>query len=202
MADGLGFWVGGVTEFGGQGKRAKPLNKLGRFNLTSKDWQIEETPFGARVNGSTVFLAVGEKGVLLNFGGQEYPKVGGPGAELISFDTIQIYDIAGHSWHGQRTSGDHTARDKAVGVNANGIPHGRLNPCSVAVQTGGASDLSYHVYMLGGYWEDVDFHEVWVLSIPSFRWTLVKHSKNIDSSTTSQLDYSLTAMSLIPNSVI
>ncbi|KAK6525962.1 hypothetical protein TWF281_011004 [Arthrobotrys megalospora] len=170
----LGFWVGGIVDSGHWETGAETLNQLRRFNMTSRYWEIEEASFGARVNGSTIFLPEGKQGILLNFAGQEYPKTGKFSPELISFDTVQIYNIANRRWYSQKTSGDPRYQNTAFGEGTEGTPRGRVNPCSVAVEVDSTSDSGHHIYMFGGSWENINFGEVWVLSVPGFRWTLVK----------------------------
>ena len=75
-------------------------------------------------------------------------------------NAIDIYDIAADSWYKQGT------------FASSGTPSGRAQGCAV-VQA--AKDLSsFNIYYYGGYSAasptDDFFDDVWVLSLPSFRW--------------------------------
>ncbi|KAK6513040.1 hypothetical protein TWF506_009202 [Arthrobotrys conoides] len=179
VKEGLGFWVGGVVNAANQ----EAQNLLRRFDMTSRAWTIEETPFHTILNGSTVFLPIGEKGILLHFAGQHSRGTHEPDVILNSFEIVRIYDIASHRWYMQKTSEDVRIRNATIesAANLGGIPHGRLNPCAVAIKSNKNSRSSYHIYMVGGSWGDTVFDEVWVLSVPSFRWTLLKQNSSMPS---------------------
>ena len=81
-------------------------------------------------------------------------------------DAIEVYDLESKDWGAKyqlATAAD--ARDA--------IPKPRVKPCSVITRAKDGS--SYNIYMFGGWSPDrsVGYNEVWVLSIPSFRWFLV-----------------------------
>ena len=82
-------------------------------------------------------------------------------------DLVEVYDLKNNYW---RNSQPATAADERYG-----IPQGRLNPCSVIARAKDGS--SYNIYMFGGYSLDgnTGYGDVWVLSIPSFKWFLVNN---------------------------
>ncbi|KAK6507763.1 hypothetical protein TWF481_006185 [Arthrobotrys musiformis] len=172
-----GFWVGG-TGGGDQLVHAQALNELRFFDIGSGDWTVEKIPFSS-IDGSTVFLGVGAKGILLNLAGQSYSGRNRSDAELTPLDTVRIYDIASRSWNFQGTTGDQRFENAAIetGADSKGIPRGRLSPCSIAIKTGNGLHPSYHIYMIGGLQAANSTGEIWVLSIPSFSWTLLKRDK-------------------------
>ncbi|KAF3142654.1 hypothetical protein TWF569_007509 [Orbilia oligospora] len=181
--EGLGFWIGGIADTGDLGTRNRSLNILRRFDMASRIWTIEETPFMAVLNGSTVFLDISKQGILLHFAGQNYRGTSESEVKLNSFGVVQIYDIASHRWYQQKTSGDEKIRKTTIvsAMNSGGIPHGRLSPCVVAIRPSDSSRSRYHIYMLGGSWGGKVFDEVWVLSVPSFRWTLLSQGNPMPS---------------------
>ena len=87
----------------------------------------------------------------------------------ISMKEVDIYDISSGTWYTQTTTGDPKTTDGDV----NGFPKPRMIGCAVAASAPDSS--SHHIYMYGGggtYLGD-SFDEVWVLSLPMFRWTKV-----------------------------
>ncbi|KAE8394155.1 kelch repeat protein [Aspergillus alliaceus] len=112
--------------------------------------------------------SAGDQGVIVAFGGYTYPV--GKTLSFLAFrqnDTInqnsmelvRVYDIGKQKWYTQRTSGD--------------IPRWRMSGCTV---TAAAQDLSsYSIYIFGGMAPTTDESDgnIYVLSIPSFRWIRV-----------------------------
>ena len=88
-------------------------------------------------------------------------------------DLIEIYDLKSNNWRNSQLA---TAADQR-----NAIPEPRSKPCSVIARAKDGS--SYNIYMFGGWNLDpnssVGYSDMWVLSIPSFKWFLV----NIGTST-------------------
>lgn len=84
---------------------------------------------------------------------------------LVSLDVIAIFDIssvynsnAQGRWYKQNASGP--------------IPEPRMDFCLVSVSA--ADNSSHQIYLYGGRGKDgLFFDEVWVLSLPSFTWTLL-----------------------------
>ena len=77
-------------------------------------------------------------------------------------NVIDVYDIATSSWFKQATSGE--------------SPKTRVNPCAVVVAA--ADGSSYNVHMYGGqnlipYGEQIQYDDMWILSIPTFSWIKV-----------------------------
>jgi len=97
----------------------------------------------------------------------------------VDMNTIKIYDIDSHSWYDQLTTSDSNANNSSTGVTGAGFPAGRVRPCSVVAAASDGS--SYNIYMFGGTDHDNEepsaartpYSQVWVLSIPSFKWILV-----------------------------
>ena len=82
---------------------------------------------------------------------------------------VDIYDISSGTWYTQTTTGDPKTTDGDV----NGFPKPRMIGCVVAASA--PDNSSHHIYMYGGGGEYFGslFDEVWVLSLPMFRWTKV-----------------------------
>lgn len=77
-------------------------------------------------------------------------------------NVIDVYDIATSSWFKQATAGE--------------TPKIRVNPCAVVAAA--ADGTSYNVYMYGGqnllpYRAQTQYNDMWILSLPSFRWIKV-----------------------------
>ncbi|EGY20877.1 uncharacterized protein VDAG_02401 [Verticillium dahliae VdLs.17] len=153
------------------------LLTLDMATQTGLVWTNNTLPGGvkSRANPEVVWVPVGEQGILVVIGGVTYPdwltstrKSENPnrsreeGDEFMS--TIEIYDIANDTWYRQATSEAPTARTRACAVVAS------------------AQDRSsFNIYYYGGY-PGVDpkvemNDEVWVLSLPSFTWTMLSEGK-------------------------
>jgi hypothetical protein len=80
-------------------------------------------------------------------------------------NNINVYDIAKSTWYTQSTSGP--------------TPKIRVNPCAVVAAA--ADGSSYNVYMFGGqnlipFGEQIQYNDMWILSLPSFTWIQVDQS--------------------------
>lgn len=74
-------------------------------------------------------------------------------------NVIDVYDIASSTWYKQSTSGKY--------------PSLRVNPCAVAASAPDGS--STNVYLYGGqnllpYGQQIQYDDMWILTIPSFTW--------------------------------
>lgn len=181
----LGFLIGGMS---------RPDHSLIRYPLSTNTTNLSTSstfyrwdttdlrnPTGialnmsiqSRAQGEAVWLPIGKQGSLVLIGGVEYP------ADISSIRRLQtvnntfmtkisIYDIENDKWYEHLDS-------------TNGIrPTQRAAFCAV---TGIAADRSsYNIYAYGGYDGTADstlFDEVWILSLPAFKWILVPGSQNI-----------------------
>jgi len=157
--------------------------------------------FGTIGHGSmTLIESLGDKGVLVAFGG--FMNVAGVPMDLGNFpsitqddtlhnglDTVSVYDIANQRWYRQNTTGDipdwryvHPTRLSTTGVlpsaKSSTLSYStadlhRFLGCTVVVA---APDKSgYSIYMFGGHGTDINHSDgnVYVLSVPSFRWIRV-----------------------------
>lgn len=71
---GLGFWLSGIHFPIETQSNFEPVPELHRFDIATQEWEIERTPFDARIRGNLVFIdGVGKKGVLVSYAGQEFP---------------------------------------------------------------------------------------------------------------------------------
>ncbi|KAG6017277.1 hypothetical protein E4U43_001885, partial [Claviceps pusilla] len=124
-----------------------------------------------RSNAEVVWVPVGKQGILVVIGGAVYPEwatVGHKSANVTASQlespeftrVIDIYDVASKEWYQQPTQGG---------------PGARARGCAVVAP---ASDFSsFNIYYYGGFdgiHPTKDFSDqVWVLSLPSFTWTLI-----------------------------
>src|SRR5205807_444330 len=104
---------------------------------------------------------IGEKGILVKFGGlgviagDNLPMTGNP------MDQIYIYDIAQATWHVQ-TASVHPDRDA--------LPTARGYTCNAMVPAKDNSSYNIYVYGGGGRGGGDGLDDMWVLSLPSFVW--------------------------------
>ncbi|GJC97630.1 cell wall anchored [Colletotrichum higginsianum] len=118
-----------------------------------------------------VHVPVGEKGIIVNIGGQATRDPTPYGVRVqnanagnvnINLSFVDIYDIETGFWFRQETFG------------LPDIPAGRSDICAVVVPAADAS--SYNIYMIAGvenYATAITSEEVWVLTLPTFSWILV-----------------------------
>ncbi|KAL8801019.1 MAG: hypothetical protein Q9182_004763 [Xanthomendoza sp. 2 TL-2023] len=115
---------------------------------------IQDTAmFPSRADGSLVYVpGFGAQGILLSIGG-------GVEKSFSQMNVIDVYDIATSSWYKQATNGP--------------SPKLRVNPCAVAASAPDGS--STNIYMYGGqnlipYGQQIQYDDMWVLTVPSFTW--------------------------------
>ncbi|KAI1641114.1 hypothetical protein F4809DRAFT_636885 [Biscogniauxia mediterranea] len=115
--------------------------------------------FTERADGVLVYVpGWGPNGVLLGLGGGS--RSGDDTTDAFaSMSTIDVYDIKTSQWYHQQTSGE--------------APQVRVNPCAVIFSAPDAS--SFNIYMYGGqnllpYGQQIQYTDVWILTIPSFTW--------------------------------
>ncbi|KAJ3571237.1 hypothetical protein NPX13_g5448 [Xylaria arbuscula] len=124
--------------------------------------------FTERADGVLVYVpGWGPGGILLGLGGGVTTDNDTADA-FASMTTIDVYDIASSQWYHQKTSGDE-------------IPQVRVNPCAVVFSAPDAS--SFNIYMYGGQNllpvdEQVQYTDIWILTIPSFTWIKVDSPDN------------------------
>ncbi|KAI2625785.1 hypothetical protein GGR54DRAFT_514111 [Hypoxylon sp. NC1633] len=122
------------------------------------------------LKGAMVYLRKGQSGVLVAFGGYQTAYRGTEFAawnwDRRPFTDIYIYDIFSNMWYMQKATGD--------------IPDPRTEFC--AGVSSAPDDSSFQITIHGG-WDQLHgyaFNDVYVLSIPSFRWIKVDDSNNPD----------------------
>ncbi|KAL8936586.1 MAG: hypothetical protein Q9211_004112 [Gyalolechia sp. 1 TL-2023] len=118
---------------------------------------IQDTArFPNRADGSLVYVpGFGEQGILLSIGG-------GTADSFSQLNVIDVYDIANSTWYKQATSGEY--------------PNPRVNPCAVAASAPDGSSTNIYVYggqNLTPYGQQVQYDDMWILTVPSFTWIKV-----------------------------
>ncbi|CAL5871657.1 uncharacterized protein PFLUO_LOCUS5910 [Penicillium psychrofluorescens] len=113
-----------------------------------------------RVKGALAYIpGVSSKGILVAMGGVTKPtsdsSLDNEGT-YVSFDSVDIFDIASMdgAWYNQPVSGD--------------IPGPRTDFCVVTVSA--PDNSSHNIYLYGGQGANNLYDDVYVLSLPSFRW--------------------------------
>ncbi|KAF0324478.1 kelch domain-containing protein [Colletotrichum asianum] len=129
------------------------------------------TYVGPRMNGAMVHVPVGEKGIIVNIGGQTTRDETEFGVRIddaasgninINQSFVDIYDIETGFWFRQETFG------------LPEMPTGRSDICAVLVPAKDSS--SWNIYMIAGvenYATYITSEEIWVLTLPTFQWILV-----------------------------
>ncbi|KAK4100769.1 hypothetical protein N658DRAFT_426893 [Parathielavia hyrcaniae] len=125
-------------------------------NITEGGLQAGDA-FPERADGVLVFVpGWGEKGVLIGLAG------GSNNTFVDDLWRLDVYDIATSEWYHQETTGE--------------APSVRVNPCAVTASAPDAS--SFQIYLYGGqnlvpYREQVQYSDMYILTIPAFVWIKV-----------------------------
>ena len=112
--------------------------------------------FPERADGVLIYIpGFGKSGIILGL-------AGGTNATFTQMNIIDVYDIANSTWYKQATSGP--------------TPQIRVNPCAVAASA--LDGTNTQVYLYGGqnlvpYEHQVQYSDIWILTIPSFTWIQV-----------------------------
>jgi hypothetical protein len=104
------------------------------------------------LDGVMVYVpGVGEKGILVRMGGARKN-------ELLSFDTVYVYDIAAGVWYRQPTTS-----------KTNTFPGSRRGGfCAGAAAA--PDKTSFAIYVYGGFDSNGPVKKTWALTMPSFHW--------------------------------
>ncbi|KAF5684575.1 kelch repeat protein [Fusarium circinatum] len=168
---GVGYHLGGYGErrtdkrFTDGSYVERPLDGLLTYNMTTQKWTNESTKaldYATWSGRATCIPSIGSSGLLIFMGGA---KVKTPSfrneSEPVSFTNITIFDPSSKEWYYQQISGV--------------SPDPRVDFCSVGVQ---GRNNTYDIYIYGGWntWNDKTkaFGDVWVLSLPAFKWFKAK----------------------------
>ncbi|KAI0454144.1 hypothetical protein F5B21DRAFT_525217 [Xylaria acuta] len=144
--------------------------KFQSFNSDSPQWTFETATNGIQgpniLKGAMVYVRKGRAGVLIAFGGYQTTYTGVEFYDGRPFSDVFIYDIFSNTWYQQTATGD--------------LPDLRSEFC-VGVSSA-PDDSSFQITIHGG-WDLLGqqaLNDVYVLSIPSFRWIKVDDSNNPD----------------------
>ncbi|KAK4188754.1 hypothetical protein QBC35DRAFT_495491 [Podospora australis] len=128
-------------------------------NITEGGLQTKDA-FSERADAVLVYVpGWGKKGVLIGLAG------GVQGRFIDDLSVLDVFDIATSEWYHQKTTGE--------------APSVRVNLCAVTASAPDAS--SFQVYVYGGqnlepYLEQIQYNDMYILSIPSFTWIKVDQS--------------------------
>ncbi|KAL9116878.1 MAG: hypothetical protein Q9187_006591, partial [Circinaria calcarea] len=132
-------------------------------NITQGGLQ-DQAGFTERADGVLVYVpGFGKEGILLGLAGGTVAD--DTDATFTEMNIIDVYDIANSTWYKQSTAGT--------------APSIRVNPCAVAASA--ADGSSTNIYMFGGqnltpYKEQVQYDDMWILTVPSFTWIKVNQT--------------------------
>ncbi|KAI9718982.1 MAG: hypothetical protein M1828_006358 [Chrysothrix sp. TS-e1954] len=127
-------------------------------NVTGGGSQTE-AGFPERADGVLVYIpAYGAQGILVGL-------AGGENSTFTQLNVIDVFDIATSTWYKQATTGE--------------TPKVRVNACAVVAAAQDGS--SYQIHLYGGqnltpYQQQIQYDDMWILSVPSFQWIEVDTS--------------------------
>ncbi|KIW20774.1 hypothetical protein PV08_01352 [Exophiala spinifera] len=180
-SENLGFYFSGMRspdwgpiyyEDSSANQTANTLIEVDMSEMRNEKWTNTTVPdnIQPRANAELVWIPVSDKGVLVAIGGVTAPEeiwpVGLNSSQTSDSEarspgfmkTLPVYDIEGQKWYLQNTTGD--------------SPGQLTEFCSVVATANDSS--SFNVYIYGGYdgltASDEPSDDVWILSIPSFKW--------------------------------
>ncbi|KAH7095948.1 hypothetical protein FB567DRAFT_566508 [Paraphoma chrysanthemicola] len=159
----------------GNGSNQQGPFRMMILNTQTKEFRsvsVEETlQYTVRAGATFIYLhRLGKKGGFVLFGGSHlHPEnmTSDSWGTMASLDTIHIFDIASLDtspngiWYTQRTNGR--------------TPPQRQDTCTVPIMS--QDNTNYHIYMSSGRSPSTIHDDVWVLSLPQFRWTQVFEGK-------------------------
>jgi hypothetical protein len=166
-SEALGFVAGGREEF------FPGMIRFNGSNPTYPEWRNEtmnNPPL--TIAGSMIFIRLGPKGSLINFGGYNTYSPN-PADTVTPYDRqpigqINVYDVESATWYNVTSGGD--------------VPGDRADFCTVV--SSAPDDSSFQITMYGG-WDRIQnnsYADIYVLSIPSFQWIKVPESApNLDA---------------------
>lgn len=127
-------------------------------NITQGGLQ-DTASFPERADGVLVYVpGFGAEGIILGL-------AGGNNVTFTQMNVIDVFDVAESTWYKQSTSGP--------------TPPIRVNPCAVAQSAPDGSSIQ--VYLYGGQnlvpaGSQIQYDDVWILTLPSFTWIQVDTS--------------------------
>ena len=170
----IGYFLGGIVEnrtdtaFEDAPGYLLLQDNFLNFDSSSNSFVNKTAPeLGHIALGNLVHIPdMGDGGLLIYLGGAEGPSGWVPtdttdGMTLRDLGTVWVYDISSSQWYSQKASGD--------------TPEGRISACAVVVPSQDKS--SWNIVLHGG--GDLGlktgkvYGETWVLSLPSFQWTMM-----------------------------
>lgn len=157
---GVAYWYGGWISNNSAptwGDTPFALSSLLQYDMVRNTWSNSSGIDSiGRAEGVMVYLPASDGGMLAYFGGiQSVPGNATWSAQPL--DTIFLYDIANAKWYSQKATGD--------------IPGSRRRFCGGATWADDKS--SYNIYIYGGASMPpltVGYDDIYILSIPSFKW--------------------------------
>ncbi|KAE8387033.1 hypothetical protein BDV23DRAFT_186706 [Aspergillus alliaceus] len=156
---GVGYYYGGwlsnasVPAWGSRPPMA--LSSLLEYDMVHNTWMNSTGPDSVgRAEGAMVYIPASE-GMLVYFGGVKAPQNNGTTVGQ-PMDEILLYDISDSKWYTQKATGQ--------------VPEQRRRFCAGA--TWAQDYSSYNIYLYGGLGvpAGVGFDDIYILSLPSFRW--------------------------------
>ncbi|KAF2636065.1 hypothetical protein P280DRAFT_493390 [Massarina eburnea CBS 473.64] len=158
-----GGWMNNLTNPSWSGAPMATSNLI-RYDFTDGTLNNNTGPDGVgRAEGQMVYLPASDGGMLAYFGGIEDPNHNGT-VVAANLSIIHIFDISSSKWYTQTASGQ--------------VPEGRRQFCAGA--TWADDHSSYNIYLYGGYGvgNQTGYDDVYILSLPSFKWIRVYPTDN------------------------
>ncbi|PLB51632.1 hypothetical protein P170DRAFT_422622 [Aspergillus steynii IBT 23096] len=155
----VGYYYGGwlsnysVPEWGDS---PVALSHLLQYDMLKNTWTNSSGPDSVgRAEGVMLYVPASDTGMLVYFGGVTTPSENGT-VRGQPMDEILLYDIANSKWYTQKATGQ--------------VPEQRRRFC--AGVTWAEDRSSYNIYLYGGLGvpQGLGFDDIYILSIPSFRW--------------------------------
>ena len=135
-----------------------PAPATGTFRNISTS-SSDSSGFPERADGVLIYIPnIGSQGILVGL-------AGGTADTFTQMNIIDIFDISSSTWYKQSTAGP--------------TPPIRVNPCAVGAVAPDGSSINIHMY--GGQnlqpaRQQIQYDDLWILTVPSFTWIQVDMS--------------------------
>ncbi|RPA80742.1 hypothetical protein BJ508DRAFT_362404 [Ascobolus immersus RN42] len=154
----LGGWQSERNVMDWEGPR-RAMDTMLVYDMVQNQWRNQSGPKDgvARAEGVLSYIPAGDRGMLVYFGGVHVPGGNEKNSRPAPMNQVDIYDVASSQWYKQNTTGD--------------TPELRRRFCAGVATAQDQS--SYNIYLYGGmgFGDQIDgFDDVYILSIPSFKW--------------------------------
>jgi len=170
---GMGFYLGTGSPGDSDSWDIQGLLVFNGSDANNLKWTNQTADAPIIDTGTMVYIPLSKEGVLIAFAGADTTETSSAFSDnccygTVSMATINVYDIASSTWYSVTATGS--------------IPPQRMLPCSVVSASSDGSSFQITMYQGWNLLEGEAFEDVYVLTIPSFRWIKISDTGNTEQS--------------------